>query len=419
MNSWAPLRHRPFCYLTGGRVVSMAGNALAPIALAFAVLDLTGSAKDLGLVVGARSLMNVALLLFGGVLADRVPRRLVLVLSSTLALLTQAAVAAVVLTGTATIGLLVALSAVNGAVAAFALPATSAMLPQTVPADLLQPANAINRLGANASMIGGAALGGFIVAMAGPGWGIAIDAATFGVAAVLFALIRVPAHRTNGVRARPLAELREGWAEFRSRTWVWVIVLGACFFNAAEVGAVNVIGPAVADATIGREMWGFVLATETAGMVLGAFVAMRLRVRRFMLVGVVTTFGGALWIVALALAPVAGVLLPAAFLTGVLMEQLGVAWEVSIQEHIPADRLARVYSYDLLGSLMAVPVGQVAAGPLADAVGARAALLVAAAIIVLSVAGMLVSRSVRTLEHVLPAAPDRSDHEPAVPEPAL
>jgi MFS family permease len=393
----------------------MAGNALAPIALAFAVLDLTGSTKDLGLVVGARSVANVLLLLFGGVLADRVPRRLVLVVSSLLALLTQAAVAAVVLTGTATIGLLVALSVLNGAVAAFALPATSAMLPQTVPADLLQSANAINRLGANASMIAGAALGGFIVATVGPGWGIAIDAATFGVAAAFFALIRVPAHRPAAERARPLAELREGWAEFRSRTWVWVVVLGCCFFNAAEVGALHVIGPAVADETVGREMWGFVLATETAGMVLGAYVAMRLRVRRFLLVGVATTFGGALWIVALALAPVAGVLLPAAFLTGVLMEQLGVAWEVSIQEHVPADRLARVYSYDYLGSLMAVPLGQIAAGPLAEAIGARAALLVAGGIVSLSVVGMLASRAVRTLEHVVPAVPD---HEVGVLEPA-
>jgi MFS family permease len=423
MNSWAPLRHRAFRYLTGGRVVSMAGNALAPIALAFAVLDLTGSTKDLGLVVGARSLTNVLLVLFGGVLADRVPRRLVLVVSSLLALLTQAAVAAVVLTGSATVGLLVVLSALNGAVSAFALPATAAMLPQTVPADLLQPANAINRLGTNASMIAGAALGGFIVATVGPGWGIAIDAATFGVAAAFFALIAVPAHRrkvaqTGAVRARPLAELREGWTEFRSRTWVWVVVLGCCFFNAAEVGAVHVIGPALADETIGRQMWGLVLATETAGMMLGAYVAMRLRVRRFLLVGIATATGGALWILALALAPVAGVLLPAAFLTGVLIEQLGVAWEVSIQEHIPADRLARVYSYDLLGSLMAVPVGQIAAGPLAEAIGAEAALLVAAAIVFLSVVGMLASRSVRTLEHTVPAVPDRADHDVAALEPA-
>ena len=418
MNSWAPLRHRAFRHLTGGRVVSMAGNALAPIALAFAVLDLTGSTKDLGLVVGARSVANVLLLLFGGVLADRVPRRLVLVVSSLLALLTQAAVAAVVLTGTATIGLLVALSVLNGAVAAFALPATSAMLPQTVPADLLQSANAINRLGANASMIAGAALGGFIVATVGPGWGIAIDAATFGVAAAFFALIRVPAHRPAAERARPLAELREGWAEFRSRTWVWVVVLGCCFFNAAEVGALHVIGPAVADETVGREMWGFVLATETAGMVLGAYVAMRLRVRRFLLVGVATMFGGALLLLALALAPVAAVLLPAAFLTGVLMEQLAVAWEVSIQEHIAADKLARVYSYDFLGSLMAVPVGQMAAGPLADAIGARSAMLVAAGIVVASVVGILASKAVRTLEHTAAAVHDRADHEVAVPEPA-
>ena len=171
--SWAPLRHREFRLLIGARVVSMTGNALAPIALAFAVLDLTGSATDLGLVVGARSLTNVALLLFGGVVADRMPRQFVLVGSSLAAMVTQACVAGVVLTGTAHLGLLMALSAVNGAAAAFTFPASSALVAQTVPPDLNESANAISRLGTNAALVGGAALGGVVVASVGPGWGIA------------------------------------------------------------------------------------------------------------------------------------------------------------------------------------------------------------------------------------------------------
>jgi MFS family permease len=397
--SLAPLRHRPFRFLVCARFVTMAGNALAPIALAFAVLDLTGSATDLGLVVGARSVANVALLLFGGVLADRAPRNLVLVASSIAAMATQAAVAAVVLTGTANLGLLMALSAVNGAAAAFAFPASAALIAQTVPADLLQSANAINRLGVNAAMIGGAALGGILVAAVGPGWGIAIDAASFGVAAALYALIRVPAVRL-GAQARrpnPLTDLREGWSEFVSRSWVPTVVVGFCIFNAAEVGALTVIGPVVADETIGRRMWGVFLAAETAGMLAGVLVAMRLRTRRLLLTGVVCTLGGSLWLFALALLPVPALLLPAAFLTGVAMEQFGVAWDVALQRHIPAERLARVYSYDAVGSFLAIPVGQVVAGPLADRVGGRAALLGAAGLIVLAVLGMLANPSVRRL----------------------
>jgi MFS family permease len=378
--------------------------------LAFAVLDLTGSAADLGLVVGARSLANVVLLLFGGVLADRLPRRSMLIGSSLLAMLSQGAVAALLLTGNAGIPVLIGLSIVNGAAAAMAQPATSALVAQTVPPELNQKANAINRLLVNAAMIAGAAAGGVLVATVGPGWGIAIDAASFGLAALAYAGIRVPDYRRPDPHERSLwRDLREGWQEFASRRWVWVVVLGFCLFNAAEVGALNVIGPLMADQSFGRPAWGFILAAETAGMVLGAFVAMRLRVRRFLLIGVVCCLPPAGWLFALALKTDLVLLLPVSFLTGVAIEQFAVAWEVSVQEHIPPDRLARVYSFDAFGSFVAIPLGQVAAGPIAAAVGPRTALLGAGALIVLAVLGMLTSRGVRTLVHVLPPAPARAE----------
>jgi MFS family permease len=171
----APLRHAPFRFLLSGRVVSMTGNAVAPIALAFAVLDLTGSALDLGIVVGGRSITTIVFILIGGVVADRLPRSVVMVASSTLAAASQAAVATLVLTHTATIPLLLALSCVNGLVSAFAFPAVSALVPQTVSEpdgrsassraqNERTQANALNRLGSNAAMILGAALGGMLVA---------------------------------------------------------------------------------------------------------------------------------------------------------------------------------------------------------------------------------------------------------------
>jgi len=396
----APLRHAPFRFLLSGRVVSMTGNAVAPIALAFAVLDLTGSALDLGIVVGGRSITTIVFILIGGVVADRLPRSVVMVASSTLAAASQAAVAALVLTHTATIPLLLALSCVNGLVSAFAFPAVSALVPQTVNDDERTQANALNRLGSNAAMILGAALGGLLVAGVGPGWGLAVDSATFLVSAVLFGLVRVRDHRApSSEGARMLTELREGWREFVSRPWVWIVVLGFTFFNMAEQGALNVIGPTVADASFGRTVWGLVLAAETAGGVIGALIAMRVRVRRLLLLGIVCCVAPPTLLVALALTPVATVLIPAALLTGLAIEQFSIAWEVSIQEHIPADKLARVYSYDALGSLLGIPVGQILAGPLAVALGASPALLIASGIGGLAVLGMLASRSVRTLSH--------------------
>jgi MFS family permease len=341
--------------------------------------------------------------------ADRLPRQLVMVVSSGLAAISQSVVAALVLTDTATVGLLVGLSAVNGTVSAFAFPAASALIAQTVPEEIRKQANALNRLGINAAMISGAALGGLLVAAVGPGWGLAVDAATFAVAGALFALVRVPAYRAAGApRTGTVHELREGWREFIARRWVWVVVLGFCFLNMAFNAALSVLGPAVADETFGRKMWGFILAAETAGMVVGAVLAIRLRVRRLLLVGVACCIGDAVFVAMLGLAPRAVILLPVAFVAGLAMEQFAIAWDTSVQEHVPADRLARVYSYDALGSFIAIPAGQVAVGPLADVTGVGPALLVAAGVIGVAVAGMLASRDVRTLEH----RPERATASP-------
>jgi MFS family permease len=395
----------------------MLGNAIAPVALAFAVLDLTNSAADLGLVVGTRSLVNVIFILFGGVVADRLPRHLVLVVSCSLAALSQAAVAVLVLTETATIPRLLAFAAVNGITSAFAFPAAAALVPQTVPGDLLRQANALNRLGTSGAMIVGAALGGVLVAAFGAGWGLAVDALTFAAGAVLFGLVRVADHRgdAGAEGTSVLHDLRVGWAEFVSRAWVWVVVLAFCFINMAFVAALSVLGPVVADEHLGRQLWGVVLATETLGMMVGALVAMRVRIRRLLLYGVVCCAGDIFLVLALGVAPHIAVLLPAAFLTGLAVEQFGIAWEVSIQEHIPADKLARVYSYDMLGSFVAIPIGQVAAGPVADALGVDWALIGAAGLITLATAGMLVSRDVRTLEHRPPAKPVPADSTSPAP----
>ena len=400
----APLRLAPFRRLALGRATAMLGSGGAPIALAFAVLLTTGSPTQLGLVVAVRSLFNVAFVLFGGVLADRLPRRLVLVGSSALSAASQGALAALVLTHHATIPWILALSACNGTFAAFAMPASSALLPQTVPDELRRQANALNRMAANGAMIGGAALGGAVVAAAGPGWGLAIDATTFALSGLLFAGVRVGPTTPLGQESSPesagtgmLHELRVGWQEFVARRWVWTIVATFCFLNAAYSGAVGVLGPTIADKSFGSAGWGLVLAGETVGMLVGGVIGLQLRPQRPLLVGVVCMAGCALLPFTLALGMPVAVLVGVNFLAGVGVEQGGIAWETSLQQEIPEDRLARVYSYDALGSFVAIPLAQATVGPLSAAIGVHTTLLGSAVVILGCTVAMLAVRDVRAL----------------------
>lgn len=419
MSATAPFRIPAFRFLLAGRTINALGNSFAPIALAFAVLDITRSATALGLVVGVRTLVNVVFLLFGGVLADRLPKHLLMVGASLAAFVTQGLVAALVLTGTATIPALVAISAVNGMVAALALPATSSILPQIVPAEMRQQANALSRLALNSAAVLGAPLAGVVVAATNPGWGIAVDAAAFLVSGLFFAFLRVapvpsatagpgvigdeqtPGAAVEPARPNVFADLRTGWSEFWSRTWLWVVVAGFCLLNASWSGSLFVLGPVVADETIGRQSWGVVLAAETVGMIVGALIAMRLRMRRMLFFGVFSTFFMALPVLILGLRPQFWLLIVGALVAGLMLEQFGIAWETTMQEHVPADKLARVYSYDMVGSFLAIPVGQVAVGPIAHAVGVETTLVGAAVLMTLAVVGMLSSRDVRTLPHAL------------------
>ena len=393
---WEPMRHPMFRRLVVGRVTTFLGNAVAPVALAFAVLDLTGSVAALGIVVGARSLANVALLLLGGVLADRLPRGVILQGASLAAAGSQAATAAAVLMGFASIPLLVVLSVINGAVAAVSLPAASALTPQTVPPGLLRQANGLARVGINTAMITGASLGGMVTALVGSGWAMLGTAGVFALAGFFYARVRAPEVDVDAP-TRPLADLKAGWQEFASRPWVWSVVAGMLVVNAAYVGGLQVLGPSVADETVGRLAWGFILGAQTAGALLGGLVATRWQPRRALLVGTALVAVTAVPLFALAHLPALVPLLVAMVLCGVAVEQFGVAWDVSLQENVPADKLARVYSYDAVGSFIAIPLGEIAIGPLALEFGAPATLTGAGVLIVFAIAAVVVTPGIRTL----------------------
>jgi MFS family permease len=396
-----PFGQREFRLLFLGRTTSIAGNAFANVALAFAVLDLTGSKADLGFVLAARSLPQVVFLLAGGIWADRLPRHRVMVASNVLSGLSQSAVAALLLSGHARVWHLAALAAVNGASSAFFFPASTGIVPQTVPRPMLQSANALLRLGLNGSFIGGAALGGVIVGATSPGTGIACDAASFLLAALFIGFMRIPASlRMEG--SSFVAELVEGWREFSSRPWLWAIVLQFGFVNAAEQGTEQVLGPAIAKAHLGgATAWGAVLTAQSIGFVAGGLVILRLRPQRMLLAATLGFLLTVPFLLALSV-PLAIVgVVAAAALAGIGIEVFQVLWDTTLQQEIAQEKLSRVSSYDALGSFVLIPLGLAAAGPIAQVVGTRPTILGAAALSLTATLAVLLVRDVRTIRRAV------------------
>lgn len=394
-----PLRDRRFAWYYAGRVASTVGSVVAPIALTFAVLDLTGSATALGLVLAARSIPLVLFLLVGGVVADRFSRSTVMQLSHILSALTQGAVAALLLTGRAELWLIVVLEAVNGAVSAFTFPAMQGVVPQVVPRTHLQQANALLAFSRNGLAMIGPTIGALLVVTVGSGWALALDAATWAVAAVFMAKVKLPRSTAAQTVQAPSMwrDLVEGWSAFTSMTWVWVVVVAFGVLNAIHAGAWWTLGPAVADETIGKVAWGWVLSAEAAGLLAMTVVMLKWRPRYPIRAGMLGIAALAPPILMLGIEPAVAPLVVLAFLGGCGTEIFGIGWQTALHEHVPEQLLSRIASYDALGSFVAIPAGQLTFGPLAEAFGAQP-VLIASAVVFTAVALLtLASRSVRDL----------------------
>jgi predicted MFS family arabinose efflux permease len=402
----AALRERDFRLLFLGRTASLIGNAFAPVALAFAVLDdLGGDATDLGLVLAAAWVPQIVFTLLGGIWADRLPRNLVMVSTDLAMFGAQAVVAALLLTGSAELWMLVATQAVRGTAMAFFFPAAAGLVPQVVSNTRLQPANAVLRMSQSVSNILGAASGGIVVAAAGAGWAIAFDAATFLVSASFLVRIRLP----RGLRTQApnlVRELREGWDEFRAREWLWVIVVAAMIGNLCAQGAILVLGPVVADRELGgAAAWGAIVAGTGVGLVLGGVISLRIRPSRPLFVAQVAILGCGPLFLALAFALPLPLIVAAAVVSGTAIELFGVLWDTALQQHIPHDRLSRVSAWDQLGSFVVIPIGLTVAGPLAEAIGVEEAILAFGALFVVAQGLAVLSRDVRTIRAAPTARP--------------
>jgi hypothetical protein len=377
------LRSSNFRLLVTSNFISLAGSAVSFVAVPFAVLRIGGSASDLGYVATAGLIPLIAFLLLGGVVADRLPRHQVMFAANMLQALAQGACAALIFTGHARVWQLAVLAAAGGIGFGFYYPAEQGLLPQTVPADQRAQANALERTSRNAAGIGGMALGGVLVGLAGPGWGLAVDAASFAGAALLRLGMRFP--QLPPVSAPSvLRSLREGWQEFASRRWLWIIVLQFGFLIAVSSAVINVLGPLVAHSRLdGARSWGFIAAAFMAGAVAGGLVMTRFRPRHLLVAAMASVPGFSLLLFALAVPLAVPVDAAAAAVGGACVEVFSVSWAIALQQEIPAEMLSRVSSYDALGSFALAPAGTAVAGLLAGAFGTAGVLAAGGALVVI------------------------------------
>ncbi|MFD7074020.1 MFS transporter [Nocardioides sp. NPDC059952] len=399
----SPLRHRNFRRLVTGTAASSLGNAITPVALAFAVLDLGGTVTQLGIVEAVFATCQVVTTLAGGVLGDRVSRKVMMEGTAAISAVVAGALAATVILGIATIPSIAVMGGLAGIVAALNQPSAMAMTKVVVPAEDLGAAVSLRSLLQTTASTIGYALGGVLVAAVGPGWAITVDALTFAVAAVAYAGMRVP-HERPPHKASMLGDLAEGFREVMRHSWLWFLILQALLYHLFWSGAHSVLGPIVVGEGIGRASWGFALAALMAGFIVGGLFCLRFRPRRLLSVGVFFLAMTGLFPISMAVSDTLWPILVGAFLHGFGLQVFDIFWQIAIQQEIPEDKLSRVYSFDIVGSFVARPLGLALVGPVAVAVGFDTWLLVVAAVISGSALMSISFAGVRRLER----APDQA-----------
>ncbi|ARC55923.1 putative multidrug-efflux transporter [Frondihabitans sp. 762G35] len=409
--NWSLLRLPAFRALWLGRLFSWVGSGIGPVALAFAALDLGADAVQLGLVVAARSLPNLLLILFGGVLADRLPKRLIAVGSSVVSALSLAVGALLLAGGLGTLPLLAVLGALNGVGAAYFSPSTSALLRELVGDQLIRDATVLNRVSMNIGLIVGTAIGGALVAAFSSQIALAVGSLLFTSALVAFA--GLPRNAIGAVRGGSFArDLLEGLAFVLRTRWLLSTLILSFLAQFVFAGAVQVLGPIAARETFGPALWGFAGAVQTLGLVVGAVVAGSLRGRLRLAVATTGTMAMALPLGVLALILLVeplGVdplhwffwLSLALFAASVGLEIFTIPLDVTVQLQVPRSYLARVYASLTLASLAGMPLGEIVVGPVARLVGSSATLVGMAVLIVAASAVVGLSRRVRNADAAL------------------
>ena len=394
----AVLRQPAFRRYFVGRSVSELGTTMTQVALPFAVFGIGGDAGDVCLVLGAAVLPKIVFVLLGGVAGDRLERRKVLLGTDVCMALCQSAAAVLLLSGTGRVWHLALLQIVYGCAAAFALPATTGAVPDIAPEDRLQQANSLMRVARNAFGIIGPPCAGVLVAVAGAGWALAVDAASFAVAAV--AMAGLPAGlRTRRPHARLLRDVAEGWHTFTSRPWIWMMVASFAVYQATVLPTIYVIGPQVAESTVGVTGWAAVLTARAVGALAAGFPLLRWRPRSPLTLAAALLLLDVPFLVALWSGAGLAVLLVCAAVASGGLNAADTLWETALQERVASDVIARVSSYDWLGSLAFAPLGYAAVGGAVDGFGIRDTLLTITVVHVVIHTVLPCLRTVRRPEH--------------------
>lgn len=390
--------------------MSAVGDQMIIIVIALFVVDQTGSARDLGIVLAAQTAPLVLLILIGGVWADRLPRQRIMIASDLARFVVQATVAALVFAGDVPIWLLATLAACFGAAEAFFRPAYTGLIPQTVPEELIQQAQALTQTSYNVAGFIGPALATLLALGAGFGWAYLFDAVTFLVSAALLVPVsaRPRGEASTTARRSMRAELAEGFLQVRSRAWVWVTLLTALVVVFAGVAPFFAVGAVVARDEYGSSgVFGWLEVAAGVGTIVGALFGLRWRPERPLAVGIMLV---SIWPVPVgmfALGMPLGIVLPAMALNGAGLTLFLVLWETALAERIPPDALSRVSSYDWMVSLALLPVGYLLAGILADRFDASRVLLIGCAVAALAGPAALLSRDLRSLRKIAPAGSAR------------
>lgn len=391
-------KNKGFVPLISARFVSNIGNGLSPVALAYGVLSLKGSsAGDLSLVMVARFAPTIFLMLIGGVVGDRFKRNRIVGGADIIGSVFASVSAISFIAGFANIPLLCLMGGLFGVLNALWWPAFSGVLPEILPKESLQKGNAVVGLISNFAVVLGALLGGSIVTFFGPGWALLIDAISFLIAGMLVWKIDLP-QLIRTEKNSMIHDLKIGWREFSSRSWVVVVVLAFTFINFCFEATMTVLGPlAFHTRGNGPRDWSFNLAALTAGMIIGGVISMKVHFKYPLVIGMIAISVAALWNFSIGLKMSLPLVIITAILTGVAFEIFNVIWGTSMQTNIPEESYSRVVSYDVLGSFAIAPIGIALAGPLSEWIGTSKTLLIEGLIILFAALIPLLFTSVRDL----------------------
>lgn len=364
----SPFRYRSFRWFFAGRSVSVLGSAMTPVALAFAVLEMTDDPKFLGYVLAAAMIPMLLLLVVGGGVADRLRQDRLLTVTNLGSGLVQAGMAFCVLAGQNVV-FLIPLSFAGGVLQAFIGPAMQGIVPKLVPSGELQKANSLLASARNAALILGPTLAGVLVATVGGGWGIAADSLSFFVSAACLATLSLPdPPKRNG--SSLLKELGAGWSYFRSTRWLWPVTLAFTVVNIIQAGVWQVLGPVLAEQSMGAGGWGLVLSARAVGLLLMSTLLIHMTVRRPLVSALMWSSAAAVPLVLLGVGVSTPVLAAGAFIQGLGFAYMGVVWQTARHAHIPPEMMSRATSFDDFGAWVATPVGQLSALPVAALAGA-------------------------------------------------